>query len=244
MPDARAVDAYLEGLAATDFARREKCRQAVREVRDAALPAVEAAEKSLPDEVVLELRQVYQDHPKAKAGPLFARTITRKHPDEYLNYALDHAGDATSGERLFAATTAGGVGCATCHAVAGKGGSVGPDLSGVGAKYSRRDLAESVLYPSKSVREGYQQVIVRTKSGQTYAGPVKAETNDELTIHEADGTLRRVPRSEIAARKDSGLSPMPEGLHAGLTPQEFTDLVSYLESLKVTNESLVPEEKR
>ena len=25
---------------------------------------------------------------------------------------------------------------------------------------------------------------------------------------------------------------MPENLHAGLTPQQFTDLVSYLESLK------------
>jgi putative heme-binding domain-containing protein len=109
---------------------------------------------------------------------------------------------------------------------------VGPDLSGIGAKYSRRDLAEGVLYPSKAVREGYQQVIVRLKNGQTYAGPVKAETGEELTLHEADGTLRRIRKADVQARKDSGLSPMPEGLHARLTPQQFADLVSYLESLK------------
>ena len=45
-------------------------------------------------------------------------------------------------------------------------------------------------------------------------------------------TLRRVRKVDIQARKDTGLSPMPEGLHAGLTPQQFADLVSYLESLK------------
>jgi putative membrane-bound dehydrogenase-like protein len=232
MPDARAVAAYLDGLASPDFSLREKCRQALRDVRDAALPAAEAGEKPLSDDVVLELRQVYQDRPKAKAGPLFARRIERKHPDEYLNFALDHAGDARKGEKLFATSTAGGIGCATCHAANGAGGTVGPDLSGAGAKYSRRDLAEAVLFPSKAVREGYQQIIVRTHNGQTYAGPVKAETAEELTLQESDGTLRRVRKAEIQARKDTGLSPMPEGLHAGLTPQQFADLVSYLESLK------------
>jgi putative heme-binding domain-containing protein len=232
MPDARAVAAYLDGLSSPDFSLREKCRQALRDVRDAALPAVEAGEKALSDDVVLELRQVYQDHTKAKSGPLFARRIERKHPDEYLNFTLDHAGDARKGEKLFATSTAGGIGCATCHAVNGAGGTVGPDLSGAGAKYSRRDLAEAVLFPSKAVREGYQQIVVRTQNGQTYAGPVKAETSEELTLQESDGTLRRVRKADIQARKDTGLSPMPEGLHAGLTPQQFADLVSYLESLK------------
>ena len=233
MPDARATHVYLEGLASNDFTLREKCKQALREIRDAALPAAEAAAKRpVPDEVILELRQVYQDHAAATNGPLFAAAISRKHPDEYLNFSVNNTGDARAGAKLFAAAAAGGIGCATCHAVNGTGGAVGPDLSGVGAKFSRRDLAEALLYPSKAVREGYQQVIVRTKSGQTYAGPLKAQTPQELTLHEADGTLRRIPLADVAARKDSGLSPMPDNLHAGLTVQQFTDLVSYLESLK------------
>ena len=233
MPDARAAAAYLEGLASPEFAVREKSAAALREVRDKALPAVEAAAKAPPpDDVVLELQRIYQDHPTAKAGPLFEVTVKRTHPEEYLRFAADHTGDARAGEKVFAEAAAGGVGCATCHAVDGRGGAVGPDLSDVGAKYSRRDLAESILYPGKAVREGYQQVVVRTRGGQTYAGPVKAETAEELTLHEADGTLRTVRKADVAARKDSGLSPMPENLHAGLSLQQFADLVSYLESLK------------
>ena len=202
-------------------------------MRDAALPAVEQAVRdSPPDEVVLELRQVYQDHAKAKAGPLFRVVVNRRHPGEFVDFALAHGGDAGAGKKAFAEAAAGGVGCATCHSVDGRGGTAGPDLSGVGAKYSRRDLAEAVVYPGKAVREGYQQVLVRTRGGQSYAGPVKAETPEALTLHEADGTLRTVRKADIAVRKDSGLSPMPEGLHAGLTPQQFADLVSYLESLK------------
>ena len=41
-----------------------------------------------------------------------------------------------------------------------------------------------------------------------------------------------IRKADVSARKDSGLSPMPENLHSGLTTQQFTDLVSYLESLK------------
>ena len=233
MPDARAADVYLEGIASTDFSVREKCKTAMREVRDAALPAVEeAVRKQLSDEAVLELQQIYADHAKAKQGPLFRVIVSRKHPGEYVEFAVNQTGEVKSGAKLFGVNQAGGLGCVVCHAVNGTGGTVGPDLSGVGAKYSRRDLAEAVVYPSKTVREGYQQVIVRTKNGQTYAGPVKAETAEELTLHESDGTLRAVSKAQIAQRKDSGLSPMPENLHAGLTVQQFADLVSYLESLK------------
>ena len=234
MPDVRAVEPYLEGLASGDFAVRERCRGALAEVRDAALPRVEAAvaARGLSDDVVLELQQVYKGHEQAARGPVMAAKVQRKHPSEYVEFAVNHAGDATRGEKLFAETTAGGLGCATCHAVGGRGGSVGPDLSGVGAKYARRELAEGVVFPSKVVREGYQQVTVRTKSGQVYSGPIKANTGQELTIHEPDGTLRRIPATDVAVRKDTGLSPMPENLHTGLTPEQFTDLVDYLESLK------------
>jgi putative membrane-bound dehydrogenase-like protein len=233
MPDAQAAGVYLEGLSSGDFAVREKCKSALREVRDAALPAVESALAKPPsDDAVLELQQIYADHATAKQGPLFRIKVNRKHPSEYMDYALGHSGDARSGERLFAVSQAGGTGCATCHMVNGRGGTVGPDLSEIGAKYSRRDLAESVLYPNKAVREGYQQVIVRTKAGQSYAGPVKAQAPGLLVLQEADGTLRRIPTAEIEARKETALSPMPEGLHTGLSPEQFTDLVSYLESLK------------
>jgi putative membrane-bound dehydrogenase-like protein len=233
IPDARAAEVYLDGIASGDFSHRERCKSALRDVRDAALPSVEAwAATAPPDEVLLEVRRVYEDHAKAKAGPLFRATVQRKHPSQYVDFAVSHSGDAAAGRNLFGDSRAGGVGCTACHAVGGAGGTVGPDLSGVGMKYSRRDLAEAVAFPSKAVREGYQQVVVRMRNGQTYAGPVKADTPDVLTLQEADGVLRPIRKADVAARKDTGLSPMPEGLWSGLTEQQFADLVSYLESLK------------
>jgi putative membrane-bound dehydrogenase-like protein len=233
IPDARAAGVYLDGVASGDFAIREKCKSSLREVRDAALPAVEAwAATAPPDDALLEVRRVYEDHAMAKAGSLFRTKVQRKHPSEFVDFAVSHSGDAAAGRKLFGDSRAGGVGCRTCHAAEGAGGTVGPDLSGVGAKYSRRDLAEAIAFPSKAVREGYQQVVVRMRNGQTYAGPVKAETPDTLTLQEADGTLRPISKGDVVARKDSGLSPMPEGLCSGLTEQQFADLVSYLESLK------------
>ena len=48
--------------------------------------------------------------------------------------------------------------CVACHRVAGEGNDTGPDLSSVGAQFDRAALAEAILYPSKTVREGYQQI--------------------------------------------------------------------------------------
>ena len=41
-----------------------------------------------------------------------------------------------------------------------------------------------------------------------------------------------IPKADVASRKKSEISLMPEGLEQGLTPQEFADLISYLESQK------------
>lgn len=46
-------------------------------------------------------------------------------------------------------------GCIQCHRFAGEGGSVGPDLTGIGQRLAPRDLLESILLPSKTIAQGY-----------------------------------------------------------------------------------------
>jgi HEAT repeat protein len=41
-----------------------------------------------------------------------------------------------------------------------------------------------------------------------------------------------IKKSDIARRTYSDLSLMPEGMQTGLKPEEFSDLIAYLESLK------------
>ena len=82
------------------------------------------------------------------------------------------------------------------------------------------------------MREGYQQIVVETKDGDETSGALKADTADGLTLVDATGQTRFVPRASIVNRRTSNLSLMPEGLQVGLTLDEFADLVAFLESRK------------
>jgi hypothetical protein len=61
---------------------------------------------------------------------------------------------------------------------------------------------------------------------------VRSETDAEVEIVDADARVTRVPKSDIDERRVGEVSIMPTGLVDTLTPLEFTDLVSYLCSLK------------
>jgi putative heme-binding domain-containing protein len=163
-------------------------------------------------------------------GKLFQYVVKSLDPAAYEDYATRNAGDASRGVAVF--NNVQGAACAKCHQVNGQGGEVGPALTGVGAKYDRAKLIESVLYPSRQIFDGYQQTLVRTRSGDTYAGAVRGETQDDLTLIDAENKKHVIKKSDVDRRKTSELSLMPEGLHSGLKPQEFADLIAYLESLK------------
>lgn len=228
--DFRALDAYLDGLGSADPAVREQCRKALAPIRAAALTEIETTTAPISAIVLAELRRVYADDAEALKRPFFASRAKTLEPADYERFARDNAGSAAKGERVFFNEQ--GVACIRCHLVGGKGGVIGPDLTLVGAQFSRAQLVESVLYPSRAVREGYQQIIIETKDGEEVSGALKADTADGVTLVDGSGRTNLVPRASITNRRTSALSLMPEGLHIGLTVEEFADLIAYLESLK------------
>ena len=228
--DLLAVDAYLEGLDSVDPAVREQCRKALTPFRTEALPMIEKRTTPTSATALAELRKVYAGDAEALKKPLFTAGAKSLEPVEYERHALAQHGDAANGAKVFFNEQ--GVACVRCHAVGGKGGAVGPDLTLAGTQFSRAQLIESILYPSRSVREGYQQIVVETKDGDETSGALKADTADGLTLVDATGQTRFVPRASIVNRRTSNLSLMPEGLQVGLTLDEFADLVAFLESRK------------
>ena len=56
--------------------------------------------------------------------------------------------------------------CLTCHAIAGAGGAVGPDLTSIGASAQVDYLVESLLQPNKAIKEGYHSLVVTTKKAR------------------------------------------------------------------------------
>lgn len=149
----------------------------------------------------------------------------------YRERGLTGDGDVLRGAELFFAAE--GIGCAKCHAV-GKQGSadIGPNLLGVGAKYPRDELIRSILEPSNRIFSGYEMTVVETDSGETIQGVVRSETAESLVIGDAKGELITIPIESIVARERSEQSAMPSGLEKGMTPDDFADLIAYLESLK------------
>lgn len=150
-------------------------------------------------------------------------------PAEVQALAADatRLGDAARGEKVF--RRADQV-CLKCHAIAGAGGQVGPDLVSIGASAPVDYLVESILLPNKAVKENYHALIVETKDGKVQTGIKVRETKTELVLRDAEDREVSLPVSKIDDRRTGG-SLMPEGLSDPLTRAELLDLVRFLSEL-------------
>jgi putative heme-binding domain-containing protein len=169
--------------------------------------------------------------PASRAGepPAKPATPPKWKPAELRQFVLTHPGNPQAGKRLFSEPKI--LRCAACHRVNGKGEEVGPDLSQIGGKFDRPHLIESILEPSRQIVEGYRTTTILTSDGKTWSGIVRDESKDGLVLVEATGQRRRIAKKDIEQRAYSQVSLMPEGLVNELTPEQFTDLIAYLEGL-------------
>jgi putative heme-binding domain-containing protein len=155
---------------------------------------------------------------------------------EYRDFAMGRDGNTARGRELF--NNEQRTGCVKCHSVDGGSGKAGPDLIAVGDKFPRRELIRAVLEPSAEIAIGYGTTIVETKSGEEFQGIVKETTADTLDLVGADGKHVRIATRDIKEQRGSTLSLMPEGLHVGMSRQEFADLIEYLVTLKPPESAL------
>jgi putative heme-binding domain-containing protein len=136
-------------------------------------------------------------------------------------------GDPARGEAIFRRSA---LACLSCHALGGAGGIVGPDLSAIGTSAQPDYLLESIVMPSKKVREGYNTANVVTTSGKVIRGIVQRESPQELVIRDPKGVDIVLTTADIE-EKVLGGSLMPEGLDRALTDAELVDLVRFLSEL-------------
>jgi len=234
MNDIRALDIYIDGLASKDQTMRDKCRNAIKSIHAKALPLIEKRLEAAPlsTVVVSELQTLYKGVLKEipKDSKLFSYDTKALAPEAFAAYAATNKGDAENGKKLFYA--ADGIGCIKCHKIDNDGGEIGPALTGVASKYDRTKLIEDVLFPNKVILDGYTVTTVRTNDGQTVVGVVRGDTDAAVTLLDATGAKTEIKKDNIKTRKDSHTSLMPEGLHTALKPEEFADLITYLETLK------------
>ncbi|HWY77800.1 MAG TPA: heme-binding protein [Verrucomicrobiae bacterium] len=158
------------------------------------------------------------------------RAFVKEWTMEDLEPVLDQAGHGRSfakGKDAFSEAQ-----CVLCHRFGNKGGSVGPDLTAVSSRFSRRDILESIILPSKVVSDQYYNTIIETKDGDDVVGRVSDEDDKKVVVmtNPMTDTKTEVLKSNISKRDTSKLSPMPEGLVNTFTQDEILDLIAYLEA--------------
>ena len=167
---------------------------------------------------------------KRRRGPQYGVGRPR-HPEPRLLPAdLDGAGKGRNfenGREAFAAAQ-----CLTCHRFGNEGGPIGPDITAIASRFSRKDILESILEPSKVVSEQYQNITVVKKDGDDVTGRLVEETDSKLVLvpNQLTGEKVEVKKSDVQSRAASKLSPMPEGLANILSKEELLDLIAYIES--------------
>ena len=147
-------------------------------------------------------------------------------------------GDPHKGEALYNSS-----GCSACHMIAGQGGSIGPDLSRIGAARGPTNLKARLQDPGANlpqVGDGpfgsrwTQYLMYRAveKDGRVVEGVRVGEDSFTIVLKDAGGKLHGFRKPDLRSlEKEPGKSFMPS-FKDTLSATQLDDLVAYLMTLK------------
>jgi cytochrome c oxidase cbb3-type subunit III len=128
--------------------------------------------------------------------------------------------------------------CATCHIVSGRGGSLGPDLTEIGARRGAGHLRSMLLNPGSSKARdssGYISFLVMrvvTQDGREVRGIRINEDTFTLQLRDADNRVYSFRKDDLKElSRESGASLMPS-YQTVFSPAEIDNLIAYLASLR------------
>jgi len=132
------------------------------------------------------------------------------------------AGDARRGRTLFEQRA-----CHRCH----EGGyKLGPDLRGVGGRWSREDLFFNILDPNRDVSPTYSHTVIIDRSGDPYAGVLVYDSPSVKLLQVSPDATLRFTESDVREVRTGRASLMPTGLLDGLADGDLADLYAYLKT--------------
>lgn len=147
-----------------------------------------------------------------------------------LAQEIRQSGDAIAGKRIFMSSL---TNCTACHEVKNvtqpsAGIAKGPDLSAVAAGLQLELIIESVIWPKRQIKEGFEMTTILTDDGRAFSGYLTSENNDTVGLRDlATGKVREIPTETIEERVNKGTA-MPSGFTNSLTRKELRDLIAWL----------------
>ena len=226
-PDLRG--AYFQALAhAKKFSFGDRLMPAFfKSVQEGALAKIEdeAERKRYAD---LLAKDKPRSMPDMKPRP-FVKNWTIQDFSDSLETDLSGR-DLENGRQMFDAAL-----CGRCHNAGTHGIPVGPDLTNVASRFSRRDLLDSIINPSDVVAEVHRNVIITKKDGTSLIGRIIQNDYRTSTIYLSTNPflaedLTELKKTEIESYEESPVSPMPPALLNTLSKDDVLDLIAWLEA--------------
>ncbi|MCS7465797.1 HEAT repeat domain-containing protein [Stieleria sp. ICT_E10.1] len=141
----------------------------------------------------------------------------------YLESDKGRVGNPAAGKAAYTKAS-----CAQCHRFGNYGESIGPSLSGIARRFTKREIVESILYPAHVVSDQYASKKVLTLDGKIFVGMVSEQSDGTLVVRDARNNTAMIEASEVDQILPSTSSIMPSGLIDELTLQEISDMMAYL----------------
>ena len=138
------------------------------------------------------------------------------------------SGNADRGQAIYQ----GKGGCAGCHIVGGQGGSLGPDLTAIGASRGASHLREALLDPGAAAPKGHPMIRAERADGSTLRGMKVNE--DAFTIQLRDGGNRfhSLRKRELKSLDEEDKASLMPSYRDSLSAAEIEDVVAYLAGLR------------
>ncbi|MCC6288207.1 MAG: PmoA family protein [Chitinophagaceae bacterium] len=180
--------------------------------------------KDISANVARQLRRVVGSGFVEIWGPIDDKPANSKAYEKYKSLVVGanaKTPDINKGQMVFSKT------CAVCHTLFGKGGKIGPDLTG--SNRSNVDyLLANILDPSGEIQDAYKMLVVTTRDGRTFSGNLVSENDRQITMRVVGQDDVVLNKSSIQSREVMNTSMMPQGLLNNLSDQEIADLLGYL----------------
>ena len=130
-------------------------------------------------------------------------------------------GDVEAGREAFETA-----GCGSCHMIEGRGGILGPDLSGVAAVRTAEAIREAIVDPGKTTQPGFQGARIVDQAGHAHRGLIQNE--DNFTIQLLTTKLERVSLDRAGLSIELK-SLMPPDYGQRLSAVQLRNLLAFLD---------------
>jgi putative membrane-bound dehydrogenase-like protein len=168
--------------------------------------------------------ETYPDEPAAKLPVESAENKWTY--DELLTYltgAEGSHGNPEAGAKVFAKAS-----CIKCHRYGDRGEGVGPDLTTVSRRFQKKEILESILFPSQVISDQYVSKTIITTDGRSISGLVAPQADGSLVVLQSNTEKVTIAAADVETMVTSKISAMPEGLLNPLTLEDIANLFAYL----------------